>query len=1005
VLAAVAAVAAVVTAASFAVVGALAVSADAGVRLGLASRSGADLALRASIPLASDPSTQDGQVRAAIARSFHALSVPPQVTRTISAEVPLRTATASGEERAGLVVSIPGLQTAAELEAGRWPASADEVTMQADAAERLDAGPGDILTIDGTQVTLVGVWAVADALDPRWLGDAQVLSGRGSRVGPVVVDETLWVSFADAEPAAQWTIVPDASHLTAADLALIVPAWSRLTSDWRGQVDDLGTIGKTGGLAMTATAMQERVDGMRAIEPVVLLLLLAASLVTLAELSRLLAADRGAEIALLWSRGRSGAEGAVSGGIEVGGIAALGAVVGAAAGVATVALIGGDASVLAHPAVVAVPVSVIAASAMFGALTTLRASRPDARAGAAEGRTRRLAGPGAAVLVSAAAAVSVWQLRLYGTPVTPLADGTTGIDPIAVVAPAVALVAFVLLGLLVFPVIARLAERAAAGGTVTRMLASRGVARRLPRVAALVVVVAVAAGTVALAAAYTGTWSSAFDRTSALRAGADVSVVAVRGGLDDAQLDTLVALPGASDVAPVQSSGMQLSDETGSLVAVAPDAFAELATSAGGALDPAAVADAIRGDVASVAVPEAVDSLVVRAHADGFAIDPDLSLQFVDDRGRLMRVTAEAQIVGDELSYRVEVPPSARDGRARVLAVDAVLAADAITGTDSATFVLTGWQTGAGADIGGAEELFWFPVSLGVDFSPAVPFEGTGFSADAGTRSTRLLPGTSGGTLDLGRPAVAVSRALADRYDLEVGDPFSFGSEGSYARVDAVVADIVAAVPAADSDLAALIDLTVVQRTALETSGAPPVPSTAWIATDDPSATALQAREALPPGTRIRLTDDPAGRTVIGSTALALGGAALLCGLLAIVTLVAVGRAERRDRAADVDVLRALGMRSSEQARLRRTEWWSVVGFGGILGLLAGGIVAALTVPALASAAVPDPYPGLGAALSVDLVALLVGAALLGIACAVVIEANAARVARRARTVRQEDAR
>lgn len=1006
VFAAVAAVAAVVTAASFAVVGALASAADEGVRLGLASRSGADLALRASIPLTADPATQDEQVRAAIARSFGELSTQPQVTRGVSADLDVRAPSAPGEDRAGLVVSITDLETRAELVAGRWPTSDDEVTMQADAADTLEASPGDVLTIAGAPMTLVGMWTVVDALDPRWLGDPQVLEGRGTRVGPIVVSESFWPPIPESEAVGQWTIVPDIATTTADDLPRIVATWRHVTSDWRGQVDELRAVGKNGGLTITATAMQARVDGMHAIEPVVLLLILAAALVTLAELARLLAADRSNEIALLWSRGRSAGESAFAGGAEAGATAVIGVVVGAAVGVGVVAASGGDLAALVSPAVAAVPAALVAASALFAAVASHRASGPDARAGAAESRTRRLAGPGIAVLVAAAAAVSVWQLRLYGSPVTPVVDGSSSIDPVAVVAPAIALVALVMLGLLVFPPSARLYERLTRRTPVTRMLAARSVARRLPRVAALVVVVAVASGSVAVAAAYTGTWSGTFDRTSALRAGADVAVTGTRGGLDAQQLDALDALPAADAVAPIRAGGMQLSDETGSLVAVSADAFAELATAAGGAIDPPRIAERIRADIASVVVPAGTSQLVVAVEANGFTATPELSIQLVDHRGRLTRIASDPVVRdGSRLTYHFALPESAQRESSRVLAVDVVLANDAIVRPDTGTFKITGWESGDGSSVAGASELFWFPVTTGIDTSPAAPFEGAGFAADSDTRSTRLLPGVSGGPIDLDRPAVAISRALADRYDLEVGDPFSFGAEGTYARVDAVVVDVIAAVPSAESGLSALVDLTAIQRTALEAAEAPAIPTGAWIASDAPEVAAAQAREALPPNTRIRLADDPAGRTVIGATATALSAAALLCGLLAILTLVAVARAERRSRASDVDVLRALGLSSREQAGLRRNEWWWVVGFGVVLGAAAGMIVAALTIPELASAAIPDPYPGLGTALAVDPITLLVGAALLVLACAAVIEVTAAQVAKRARTIREEDAR
>ena len=83
------------------------------------------------------------------------------------------------------------------------------------------------------------------------------------------------------------------------------------------------------------------------------------------------------------------------------------------------------------------------------------------------------------VLSRPAAALSVWQLRLYGSPLTPTADGGTDVDPIAVVAPALSLVAVVLLALLLFPRVASLDELATTRAGVARILAARTVARRL----------------------------------------------------------------------------------------------------------------------------------------------------------------------------------------------------------------------------------------------------------------------------------------------------------------------------------------------------------------------------------------------------------------------------------------------------------------------------------------------------------------------------------------------
>ena len=145
---------------------------------------------------------------------------------------------------------------------------------------------------------------------------------------------------------------------------------------------------------------------------------------------------------------------------------------------------------------------------------------------------------------------------------------------------------------------------------------------------------------------------------------------------------------------------------------------------------------------------------------------------------------------------------------------------------------------------------------------------------------------------------------------------------------------------------------------------------------------------------------DPAGRRILGATAGALWAAAALCALLALVTMVAVAASERRARLPEIGVLRALGARAREQARLRRAEWAAVVCAGVAVGILAGALVVLLTVPELADAAVPEAVLGLGAPVRIDILWLAAALGLFLLCCAAVIEGVAVGVARDARAAR-----
>jgi predicted lysophospholipase L1 biosynthesis ABC-type transport system permease subunit len=123
-------------------------------------------------------------------------------------------------------------------------------------------------------------------------------------------------------------------------------------------------------------------------------------------------------------------------------------------------------------------------------------------------------------------------------------------------------------------------------------------------------------------------------------------------------------------------------------------------------------------------------------------------------------------------------------------------------------------------------------------------------------------------------------------------------------------------------------------------------------------------------------------------------GVAALCILLALITLAAVGRADHRLRLGDLAVLRALGFRAAQQSAVRRGEWWIVAASGLLAGAIIGTLAVLLTIPQLTSAALPEPIPGLSAAVRIDLVLVSAGAVVLLGGIALLGELAAARVRR-----------
>ena len=977
-----------------------------GLRTELATRTGADLAYRATLNQSDDPEQQDAEVRAAIEHTFAPTGVDFTVTTAIESEAYLLVVDEFGSQQSSpvLAVTVPDLATRAEFETGAPPATELEVAVQADAAAALDLQVGDEVFINEVAFAVSGTWRPVDPLDPRWYGDSLVASGGEARRGPFAVTDDAWPRF-DPNPLVTWTIVPASiDELTASNFSLVTSAWSGVRADWRGQITDVESLDVQVRFTRTLDEFGQRIAGLRAIEPVAFAIMVASALVALAQLVQLLVATRERESALFWARGQSPAGIARRLTAEVGFSALAGAVIGVAAVAAVVAALGHSASLLEVldsailvPAIVVVGVTVLTAVI---ALTSALAIATPSRGGRATGRVQKVAVPGVVALAIIAAALSVWQLRLYGSPLTPDAEGGSSVDPIAVAAPAATLLAVVLIGRAAFPAIVALLGRGGRGGRGARgdgvraHLASRTLVRESRRLVAPLVVVAIAVGAAVIAASFSATWSIAFDRTAQLHAGADLRASSRFVPITAVQFDAVASTEGVSVVAPLDSQVLSVGTITGTTLAATPAAIRTLATTAGGMIDPEALADAVEMVHPGPAVAPGTEQLVLGVELRGFEAPPTIAGWIADELGRLHRIefteptldadgvvqytSALAGEVGTLVAFDLDDlapdPASVEVPRFRLVSISATVDGQR-----------------AELDI----EQFWIPNSFfSQRYPPNALSDGSGFAMDSPLPSLRLTASLDGTAVDAVRPAVVVSQRLADELDLAEGDLIVFAVRNDVPQLNASVAGISPAIPGSRTDSAVLMDLVVTLHLQLRVDEEPGATTDLWVATNDE----VQVRDAIRPllaaNTRIDVASDPVGREVLGAAAISLWVVAMSCAVVAVIAVTSASRSRTRWGRGDIAALRALGVGARDQSAIVVREMLVVLAIAAITGLVAGAVVAMLTVPELARAAVDRSFLGGVTVLHVHwlgLVALL-GALVVGVTVVLAALAGRTRV-------------
>ena len=286
-----------------------------------------------------------------------------------------------------------------------------------------------------------------------------------------------------------------------------------------------------------------------AISAVLLSLLAAAALLAVA---RLLAGQREGESAMLTARGATRWQLVRLTAAEAIPLCLLSAAAGGVAGVLLARLLAGTGSAGDDWPAIAVAAVVAAGAVVIMVVPALSTVTPGT-ARARRGRQAAISGltkAGADVALVLLAVVAGWQLRHYSA-VSAGANGNFGVDPVIVIAPALALVGGTVLALRLLPVGGKAGDRLAARGRrLTAALASWQISRQPIRQggAALLIVLAVATGTLALAQRQS--WTRSDHDQAAFGAGADVRVETSQP-LSAAQAAALVQLPGVRHAMPV----------------------------------------------------------------------------------------------------------------------------------------------------------------------------------------------------------------------------------------------------------------------------------------------------------------------------------------------------------------------------------------------------------------------------------------------------------------------
>ena len=730
--------------------------------------------------------------------------------------------------------------------------------------------------------------------------------------------------------------MPDTAELSPDRAATLLATLPNVEPALRDQ-PELGSSGlsATGDLAATLTRLLAGIGAVRAVAPLPVLVLAFAALAALTRLATLLGAARRSETTLLRARGASATRLAGETAVEVLVVGVPAAILGVLAAEAVLALTRPEEARDWGIAWLAASVALVAAVVIVAGRAFIDARRPVVRGSGDEvGRAPRTVVAGGALLIAVTAAIALWQFRLYGSPLVTSASGSVDVDPVAVLAPVLVLLALSLLALgLTGPVGALLERLAAARPALVPALPLRQLARRAALYASASFVTMLAVAGLTLTASFAGAWQEIDRHMSALTAGADVRVAfagrdLVRGPDPLALADPFADVDGITADAPVFRGEVRLGSDPATLVAAPVGELAQVAPGTGA--DATAGPLAASEEAAGIALPESASTLgvdvTVQAPA-GTAGRVAVSAWLLTPGGAATRLPAgEVDIAAGAGRVEAELPDVSG---LRLIGLQASLVG--ASGADDVRVELDG----LGVD---GLEADGIATELAVDGPVVVSSTEPEVRASLTTGGSDPLP-------------VVLADELATRISAEVGDRFAFRVVTGGAELDAIVAGIVPVVPTAGTN-AVFVDLGALSRAAFDEGGGVPQFGERWLATSDPDrvASTLESdrRSALSATTRA----DVSSATLIGPAVTALWAGCAGALALALIALVALASALGSARFGEVVVLRALGVPARTQSRSRAAELAVTIGTAIVIGCVIGIATALVTARELAHAAV-----------------------------------------------------
>lgn len=658
-----------------------------GLRQSVQSVPPADQAIAVRLAAAADEvDSLDATVAPLVRNALGAVGGSVALSARSGSLKPVGPASADDGQRLSVVASLQDIGSHATIVTGRWAElgrSPVEATLSEGAAAALGlavggtaaladaSSPGADPTVAVTTVIITGIWR-PDPLDAYWLGDPLETTGILTTAtttyrGPyVIAREDLLAGPTLTRLDLQWRGILALDRLRVDRLDSVRNGIATLPAQLTRDMPDDRFVSVTGKLAAVLTNVDRAVLVSRT--GVIILTLQFAVLAGYAVLlvGGMLVERRRAEVGLLRSRGASGAHIAALAVGEALVLCVPAVIVAPMLAIGVIRLIGslGPLSDTGLVASVGVSDSTIFFTILAGiggvlalAVPALGASADLARIRAALGRPmaqtlgQRL---GIDLVLLILAGIGLWQLRLYGAPLTRDARGTLGLDPLLVAAPAFSLAAGAVLATRFVPRLAEIGERVLGRRRgLVPPLGARQLARRPLRYtrSALLLLLAAALGT--FAAIYASTWTQSQADQAAYRSASDIRFVA--GDYPDvpswAVGPALRAIDGVEAAVPVVRQTLDVGRVVrgGVLVAV----------------DPAAVRPVLR------LAPEAVDTqLGAGLDALGAGRPAPTGLEIANQPMRLsLRLTT--RIAARNVFLDTSVPPDFRGVRVAVVAADA----------------------------------------------------------------------------------------------------------------------------------------------------------------------------------------------------------------------------------------------------------------------------------------------------------------------------------------------